>query len=84
MCDRVTDTTEIMAGAFANVPYITDDSQTDDFESRATLLDFEILAVLGRGYVVRMQNYQGINYESVAGLARCCKYATARRKRCTP
>ncbi|EQC34997.1 hypothetical protein SDRG_07239 [Saprolegnia diclina VS20] len=49
MCDRVTDNTEIMAGAFANVPYITDDSQTDDFESRATLLDFEILAVLGRG-----------------------------------
>ncbi|OQR88736.1 hypothetical protein ACHHYP_06665, partial [Achlya hypogyna] len=49
MCNKIADCSQIMEDVFAEVPRIEDESDADDFEARTTLLDFEILAVLGRG-----------------------------------
>ncbi|OQR90314.1 hypothetical protein ACHHYP_05632, partial [Achlya hypogyna] len=50
VCTKVLDCTDVVGGALKDVPYdFTDDIGEDDDETRTGLVDFEVLAVLGRG-----------------------------------
>ncbi|OQS02043.1 hypothetical protein THRCLA_05554 [Thraustotheca clavata] len=48
MCKKFVDQTSVVDSAFSNVPYVVEEDE-EPLENRTSLLDFEILAVLGRG-----------------------------------